>query len=168
MVSWPSGLGIGLQNRVQRFESARDLQNPLKQSGGFCFYFLSCRRFKEPDEKHPFFILFIFRFLFLYSRMYKPIRRHLSCRYFSHYAFFWKGSIHRKWHHSNWAYRNDRGDNLKHLCWFHLFRYVGEQKSVTNDFSYIDRRKPGIVTFFWIWAKWVCQKRLRICISPYM
>ena len=39
MVSWPSGLGIGLQNRVQRFESARDLQNPLKQSGGFCFYF---------------------------------------------------------------------------------------------------------------------------------
>jgi hypothetical protein len=25
MVSWPRGLGTGLQNRLQRFESARDL-----------------------------------------------------------------------------------------------------------------------------------------------
>jgi hypothetical protein len=30
MVSWPSGLGTGLQNRLQRFESARDLKNPVK------------------------------------------------------------------------------------------------------------------------------------------
>lgn len=26
MVSWPRGLGTGLQNRLQRFESARDLK----------------------------------------------------------------------------------------------------------------------------------------------
>ena len=61
MVSWPSGLGIGLQNRVQRFESARDLQNPLKQSGGFCFIFYLVED-SEADEKHPFLFSLFFGF----------------------------------------------------------------------------------------------------------
>ena len=29
MVAWPSGLGTGLQNQLQRFESARDLKKPI-------------------------------------------------------------------------------------------------------------------------------------------
>ena len=37
MVSWPSGLGTGLQNQLQRFESARDLKSSpdLFKSGLF-------------------------------------------------------------------------------------------------------------------------------------
>lgn len=36
MVSWMSGLVIGLQNRAQRFESARDLPKQSQQCG--CFF----------------------------------------------------------------------------------------------------------------------------------
>ena len=42
MVSWPSGLGSGLQNHVQRFESARDLSKKAQDvlSWAFLFYIL--------------------------------------------------------------------------------------------------------------------------------
>lgn len=36
MVSWMSGLVIGLQNRAQRFESARDLEKQSQKCG--CFF----------------------------------------------------------------------------------------------------------------------------------
>lgn len=37
LVSWPRGLGNGLQNRVQRFESARDLKKALLFGRAFLY-----------------------------------------------------------------------------------------------------------------------------------
>jgi hypothetical protein len=40
MVPWPSGLGTGLQNRVQRFESARNLKKLYRYDRAFLFTFV--------------------------------------------------------------------------------------------------------------------------------
>ena len=47
LVPWPSGLGIGLQNRVRRFESARNLNENQRNKTMFCSFILYNKGFME-------------------------------------------------------------------------------------------------------------------------